>query len=71
VFAPTQSNPCNWEIKSNSGFNTFELRQGLFGYRARLNDYVSMDVSALAEESEANGPRRIAIPRSIPSGPSR
>ena len=52
VFSPTQSNPYNWDLQNNPEFNTFELRQGIFGYRTRLNDFTSIDIAALVDETE-------------------
>jgi len=55
VYAPTESNPYNWEINGKDRYNAFELRRGLFGYRASFNDYISMDAAVLLEDSEKAG----------------
>jgi len=55
VYAPTFADPDNWEIKDNQGFNAFEIRRGLVGYRSRLNDYVAMGAAVLVEDQAQAG----------------
>jgi len=55
VFEPTALNPYNWEIKGVKGFNEFELKRALIGYRTGLNENQSVEVAVRVEDINGTG----------------
>ena len=55
VFEPTPLNPYNWEIKGVKGFNEFELKRALIGYRTGLNENHSVEIAVRVENINGTG----------------